>query len=334
MKRRDFLKGSLLLGGYALMGCPFARAGAVRDSEVKSLKLVITNTVEFIKPPKKKGIGIWVPIPCNDQEQEHPPVAVESGIPHRITEDTRWGNRMAFFETETVSEGEKIILRYEVQRKTSAVIIDKDEDPKKHLIPSEWEKWDENIAKHVDSLVGDEKDPVEIGRKVYHSIIGMMEYIHEVCGRGVSLITFEDRLGRCDEFNALFRSMMMYKGIPVKWEQGMSLPYPSEMQKRGEFEADCINARSWLQMYIGNDKWMPVDVTEGKRRSHLREFYYGNLVPNRIKFSTGRGLTLNPPQRNIINTFPYTYVEAGGFPAIYGHNYRNRMRYELRSIET
>jgi hypothetical protein len=79
---------------------------------------------------------------------------------------------------------------------------------------------------------------------------------------------------------------------------------------------------------------MPVDLSEAEGRADLRDYYFGRLCPNRIKMSTGRGITLNPPQKNIINTFPYTYIEAGGLPAIYGYNYRNVMKYKVVDVET
>ncbi len=332
INRRAFIKNSLLFTGYTLISDELSFADALNDQSVKALTLNITYATEILKPPKKKGVNIWIPIPYHDFEQEVSDFSVISEIPYKTTEDSR-KNKMLFLKKETVKEGDRIVLKYILRRKTSGIIEDTKDKPEKYLKPSEWEKWDENISKYVGYLVGNEKDSVKIGRKVYHAIIDHLKYIHEVCGRGVSAITFEDRIGRCDEFHALFRSMMMYKKIPVKWEQGLALPYPSEMKKTGEFEADCINAHSWVRFYTGKNRWMPVDVSEGKRRPDIREFYFGNLVPNRIKFSTGRGITLNPPQKNIMNTFPYTYMEAGGIPAIYGHNYRSIFKYELVKIE-
>lgn len=332
--RRDFIKHSLLATACLLGGRSLSLAGPVtaEDHLVKSLELDIIYTTKIINPPKRKGINIWIPLPFDDHEQEIEGLSIESRVPYRIADDS-WGNRMLFISVDTVAEGDRFTLKYRFKRKASGVIEDKTIDPERYRMPSEWESWDDQITGFVDSLVGDEKNPVEIGKKVYQSIIERLKYIHEVCGRGVSTLTFEDGLGRCDEYHALFRTMMMYKGIPVSWEQGILMPYPSELKEKGEFEADCINAHSWVRFYIGEGRWWPADVSEGDRRPDLRSYYFGRLVPNRIKVSTGRGLILNPPQQGIINTFAYTYIEAGGFPAIYGHNYRNVINYELLRIE-
>lgn len=332
VNRREFLRNSLIAAGYAYMGGSYASAVSMDDSAVRAVKVRVSSSTEILEPPRRKETRIWVPLPTSDYEQEITGISVESETGYRITNDSM-GNRMLYFESDSLKEGDRITLNYDLRRKAAGIIEYAEEDPGNYLKPSEWERWDKNITGYVDNLLGSEEDPVRSGRKIYYALIDMLEYIHKVCGRGVSSITFEERIGRCDEYHALFRSMMIYRGIPVKWEQGMALPSPSRIEKSGEFEADCINARSWVRFYIGNNRWFPVDLAEGKRRPDLRDHYFGNLIPDRIKMSAGRGLTLNPPQKHIINTFPYPYLEAGGLPAIYGYNYRNIMKYELLNIE-
>lgn len=333
INRRKFLAGSLMLAGYAAMGGSNVFALPVSDAKVKAVSMKITCTMEILKPPRNKNINIWTPVPSDDSEQKISNLSVKSRMQYKMTEDGSNKNRMFFFNTDKLTTGENITMKYTLVRKMADVAEDKQERPEKHLEPSEWERWDDNIARYVDNLVGKESDPVRIGRKIYDVLIDSLSYVHEACGRGVSTLMFEEKVGRCDEFHALFRSMMMYKNIPVKWEQGIALPYPSVIKKKGEIEADCINAHSWVKFYIGNNKWMPVDVSEAKRRPDLRDFYFGKLAANRIKMSNGRGLTLNPPQKSPLNTFPYTYAEADGIPLIYGYNYKNRMRYEVIKIE-
>lgn len=333
MDRRAFLLSSLAFAGYAAINSKDVFALPVNDAKVKAVNLKITCLMKVLKPPRNRNINIWTPIPPNDIEQKISGLSVESKILHRITEDTSSKNRMFFFSADTLKAGDTITLKYMITRKTAETAEYKEERPEKHLEPSEWEKWDDNIAKYVDNLVGSETDPVRIARKIYDALIDSLNYIHEACGRGVSTLMFEDKTGRCDEFHALFRSMMIYKKIPVTWEQGIAIPYPSVIRKKGEVEADCINSHSWVRFYAGG-KWIPVDVSEAKRRPDLRDFYFGKLVPNRIKMSNGRGLTLNPPQQSPLNTFPYTYAEADGMPLIYGHNYKNVIKYEVVKIET
>ncbi len=79
---------------------------------------------------------------------------------------------------------------------------------------------------------------------------------------------------------------------------------------------------------------MPVDVSEGDKREDLKEYFFGTLSPNRFKVSTGRNLILSPPQSGEpLNNFPFTYAETNGVPLIYGHHFRNVIRYEILDIE-
>ncbi len=331
MGRREFLKNAILgIGAIALSGSGL-QAATTPDEGTTALDLKITCTTEILRAPGGKTFKMWVPIPPGDGEQEITGLAIDTTMPYYKTQESEWQNKMIFIflGAGDVKAGDKVALSYRMKRKAVGTISDAAEDPKRYMKPSEWEKWDDAIVKFTDDLVGGETDPVKIGRKVYDAIIDRVTYIHEACGRGVSSFTLEEKVGRCDEFHALFRSMMMYKGIPVKWEQGILLPYPSSLKKTGEFDADCINAHSWAKFYVGGGKWMPVDLSEAKRRPDLRNYYFGRITPNRIKMSTGRGFNLDPKQEGIINTFAYAYAEGDGIPLIYSHHYRNVMRYEL-----
>ena len=219
MHRREFIKGALLGVGSAVIGSSGADASAVDDANVSSLVLRITYTTEILRQPAGKSVKIWIPLPSADREQEISDFSVNSRLSYAVNRGRPMAKQDAVHRRH-VKEGDKIVLRYKVKRKAVGLMNEAQESPKRHLRPSEWEKWDSGIAGSVDELIGAEKDPVKIGRKIYDAIIDRTKYIHEACGRGVSTFTFEDMAGRCDEFHALFRSMMMYKGIPVKWEQG------------------------------------------------------------------------------------------------------------------
>ena len=329
--RRDFLKGCLLIAGGVLGGVELIGAETLKDRAVKAVSLRIKYETLILRPPKRKGLRIWVPLPKTDHSQWVSDYLIDAPTGYSINDSGE--NRMLFMEVDTLKAGDRITISYDFTRRSTGMVVMDGVKPREYLEPSEWERWDSRLAEFTQQVVGSEKDPVKIARLIYDAIIKRLTYIHEVCGRGVSSIAFEEKSGRCDEFHALFRTMMMYKGIPVRWEQGMALPYPTELKKTGIIEADCINAHSWVRFYAGNGTWFPVDVSEAKRRPDLRDYYFGHLIPNRIKLSTGRGLILEPPQQGIINTFAYTYIEADGIPAIYGHNYKNTIRYEVLKVK-
>ncbi|MEO5360300.1 MAG: hypothetical protein H7843_07600 [Nitrospirota bacterium] len=331
MSRRAFIAGALSCVGYMMAQSHAFGAAAVppepTDMRLKSLTYKIEYLTEFYTTAKE-AVRMWIPLPVEDVEQEITHLSIDAMYPYTVNKAS--DNSVVYIETGGIKKkGTCATVRYTVKRKAVGITVSDDVDAaKKYLKLSEWEKRDEAITKYVETIVGGETDPMRIGRRLYDGIIDRMEYVHELCSRGVSAIAFEDKSGRSDDFNAMFRTMLVYKNIPVKWEQGIMLPYRPVLNKKGTVEADCINSHSWLKFYAGG-KSVPVDISEAKRWPALRDFCFGSLTPNRIKFSTGRGLILRPPQSEILNTFSYTHAEADGVPMIYGHNYRTFVKYEL-----
>ena len=107
------------------------------------------------------------------------------------------------------------------------------------------------------------------------------------------------------------------------------------MTRSGKFDGDCTGAHCWVSFYIGDNKWVPVDVSEADKREDLRDYFFGTLSPNRFKVSTGRDLTLSPPQKGEpLNAFPFTYAEADGIPLIYDHHFKNIINFEILKTES
>ncbi|MBF0487447.1 MAG: transglutaminase domain-containing protein [Nitrospirae bacterium] len=329
ISRRAFIAGALATAGALLakrpdsVGEPLALPGE-SDTRIEALTYKIRYLTEFYTADQ--AVRVWIPLPAVDPNQEITNLAIESRYPYTVNRAS--DNSAVYIEADGTQKGTCASVRFTMRRKTTRITEAKDIDVARYLKLSEWEKWDEAIVKFIDMVVGGETDPVRIGKRIYDAVVAHTAYVHQVCSRGVSVLAFEDKSGRSDDFHAMFRTMLVYKAIPVKWEQGVLLPYHPTLNKKGTVEADCINSHSWLRFYAGG-KTIPVDLAEGKRWPGLREFCFGGLTANRIKFSTGRGLTLNPPQSEILNTFSYTHAEADGVPMTYGHNYRTFIKYEL-----
>jgi hypothetical protein len=314
-----------------------ANKGPISDSEVKAMVFNITYATEIINPPKVgETVNFWIPLAQSDDEQEITQLSIDSPVAFSINEEPLYGNKMVHVGPARLKGGNKIILKYKVRRKTMGTIKDENEEIKKHLVLTEREKWDSNISMFVDNVVPDGENPREIGRKIYYSLVDLLTYDKKIpgCGQGISVWTFENKRGRCDDFHALFRTMMIKKRVPVRWEQGIPLPYPSEIKGSGKLEGDCTGAHCWTRFYIGDGKWMPVDISEADKREDLRDYFFGTLSPNRFKVSTGRNIILSPPQGGEpLNTFPFTHAETEGIPLIYGHHFRNEIRYEILNME-
>lgn len=263
--------GAVLLSKVPVFG------KAVEDAAVKSVSLKLTYRTEFLKPIKKEKVCLWVPIPQNDSWQRITDFEVSSPLKYKPYGDDAGAFKLLYLESKGIKAGVPVTLKYNMKRLTESAALDNSKNPKDFLKLSEWEKINDKVAAFADNLAGNEKDPVKIARKFYDAVIDRIEYVHEACTRGVSVMAFEEKAGRSDDYNALFRTMMIHKGIPTVWEQGIALPYVSEMKKTGRLEADCINSYSWVRFLTADNKWFPVDLTYGKRRPDIRDYCFGHV---------------------------------------------------------
>ena len=70
-------------------------------------------------------------------------------------------------------------------------------------------------------------------------------------------------------------------------------------------------------LFYAEGKWWPVDISEANKYTALSTYYFGRHPANRIEFSRGRDLIVNPgPQTGPINFLAYPVMEVGGSPVI------------------
>jgi transglutaminase-like putative cysteine protease len=105
--------------------------------------------------------------------------------------------------------------------------------------------------------------------------------------------------------------MARSQGIPARFAVGFSLP-----EARG---AGVITGyHCWAELYVRGRGWVPVDSSEAakalaKGDPARKDYYYGHHDENRIEFSRGRNLTLEPAQQaGPLNFFVYPYAEVDG----------------------
>ena len=73
----------------------------------------------------------------------------------------------------------------------------------------------------------------------------------------------------------------------------------------------------WAEFYVRGAGWIPVDPAEASTSADAsrKAFLFGNLDADRVEFTTGRDIELDPPTHEPLNYFIYPYAEADGQPA-------------------
>ena len=100
------------------------------------------------------------------------------------------------------------------------------------------------------------------------------------------------------------QSLARAKGIPTRFLIGFPLA-------KGGGKSPGYHC--WSDFYIDGQGWIPVDISEAWKHPEKRDYFFGAHDVNRMQFSMGRDLRLNPPQEGAaLNYFVYPYVEVDG----------------------
>ena len=127
-------------------------------------------------------------------------------------------------------------------------------------------------------------------------------------GRGDAIYACNIKKGNCTDFHALFIGMMRASGIPARFEIGFPLPRD---RKSGEISG----YHCWAQFWIDGLGWVPIDASEAWKDPARRDYFFGAHDANRILFTRGRDIRLDPAQQgDPLNYFVYPYAELDGKP--------------------
>ncbi len=148
----------------------------------------------------------------------------------------------------------------------------------------------------------------DTARAIYDWIVSNVEYkkVGKGWGNGDTFWACSERYGNCTDFHALFISLARTEGIPARFEIGFPVPESREAGTIGGYHC-------WVQFYLPEEGWVPIDASEAAKAPQHRELYYGTHPADRIHFTTGRDLVVSPASEQApLNYFVYPYVEVGG----------------------
>ncbi len=149
--------------------------------------------------------------------------------------------------------------------------------------------------------------PLQKAHLIYDYVFRTMRYDKSGAGwgRGDSLWACDSKRGNCTDFHSLFASMARSQGVPVRFAIGFLLP-------AAKHEGSIPGYHCWADFYADN-AWIPVDISEAWKDQSKKDYFFGAHDENRVQFSVGRDIRLNPAQAGEpLNYFVYPYVESDG----------------------
>lgn len=252
---------------------------------------------------------LWLPLPGSDAFQNVEIIAVNAPAGHRVLDEREHGNKVLFWELGPEHSGKSLNMRYKVERVEKSAYEDDSADVSKHLSAERLVPDDEAFAGVAQKLTADKKGDLVRARALYDHVIEHMRYMKhgEGWGKGDALYACDAQSGNCTDFHAYFMGLARSLGIPARFAIGAAIP--SERDEGGIDGYHC-----WVEFYA-EGKWWPVDISEADKYSALSSYYFGHHPANRLEFSRGRDLVVEPgPASGPINFLAYPVLEVEGRP--------------------
>ncbi|MFW6163271.1 MAG: transglutaminase-like domain-containing protein [Planctomycetota bacterium] len=276
---------------------------------------VLTGRDEFdflyraILPDITGPARAWLPLPQTDRWQTVTTNFIDVPVEQRVLEEPEFGNKALFLELGPEHSGRTLEMSFHVQRLEKAPY---QEDPQleRYLSAESRVPLSERFRRIARKTVTGKEGDLERARALYDHTIERMRYAKygEGWGEGDAVFACDAERGNCTDFHSYFIALARAVGIPARFAIGASIP--SARDHGGVNGYHC-----WAEFYA-EDKWWPVDISEGDKCSPLTTYFFGHHPANRVELSRGRDLAFDPgPQTGPINFFAYPVLEIEGRPA-------------------
>jgi transglutaminase-like putative cysteine protease len=272
-------------------------------------------------PKGSQQMRLWIPVPQSSAYQKISNLRIESPVSHRTERESEYGNEYAYFEipASAAKAPFDIRLTFNVQRLEHIVSLNPAADPPgsnaapraelvRFLQPDRLVPTNGVIADLSREQTEGAKDQLAKARKIYDFVEATMRYDKsgEGWGRGDAVWACDSHHGNCTDFHSVFIGMARAAGIPSRFEIGFPLP-------ANQHEGNIPGYHCWAHFYIDGIGWVPVDASEGWKNPAKRDYFFGALDENRVMFTIGRDVRLNPPQKgDPLNYSIYPYAEVDG----------------------
>lgn len=265
--------------------------------------------------PKGVERRVWVPAPADTPVQRVLSARIDSPFRYRGTRDDR-GNPIVFVDaSHRLAPGADLSLTFTVERLPSrGYRADLPESGRPvelaaFLAPARRIPLEGVIRRISEEEGRGLETPAERVRAYYDYVFRNMRYAKEGTGwgRGDAIWACNKKYGNCTDFHSLFLGLARAAGIPARFVIGF--PVPPDADSGGIPGYHC-----WAEAYLPDRGWLPLDASEAWKAGDA-DAYYGVIPSDRVEFTLGRDLVLEPPQRGEpLNFFIYPYAEVDGQP--------------------
>ena len=278
--------------------------GVIRDTD--SFEFLYRATLPEINDDAR----MWAPLATSDEFQTVKVKSINAPAEHRVLEDAEYGNKILFWELGPEDSGKRVEVRYQVTRQEKAAYEADASSARKYLAPETLVPINNRFRTIAQAVTEGMKTDLTRARAIYDHVIEEMRYAKygEGWGRGDAMFACSAQNGNCTDYHSYFNALTRAVDIPSRFAIGAAIP--SSRDEGGVNGYHC-----WVEFYA-DGKWWPVDISEADKYSDLATYYFGHHPANRLEFSRGRDLKVEPgPESGPINFLAYPVLEIDGEPA-------------------
>jgi len=261
-----------------------------------------------------------MPVPTTSVAQQVTPLPHQLPAKPSFHVEPKYGNRILYLESLAPENGElSFDVPYRVQRREILALNSDTPAVSNQQLPANQRELflGANTRVPIDGkpleLLSDlelSDDTRELANQLYEVVDRHVTYdkVGTGWGNGDVLWVCDSRTGNCTDFHSLFISLARSQGLPSRFEIGFPIPSDAE-------QGNVSGYHCWAFFFTENLGWVPVDISEADKHPAMKEYYFGSLTPDRITFSTGRDIDLEPKSNDgPLNYFIYPHVEVDGVP--------------------
>lgn len=297
-------------------------------AEAKSHEGIVTLEFDLSSQPAGEEARLWLPYPVADIDQEISSVQWSGDYAEAaIYTDRRFGVPMLYARWPKEATSRKLTLKFQAKRQevrhpslpTKEAAWDKT-DYKTYLEATSFGPVDGDVKKLADQITKGKKGVLAKARAIYDWTCSNMVRDPDTrgCGLGDVPSLLNTLGGKCADIHSVYVALARAAGVPAREVFGLRL---------GKKDGDDITGshHCWAEFFLPGYGWVPVDpgdvrkgmlteqlTLESPRSAELRSYFWGGIDPYRIKLSSGRDLTLTPPQQGAaVNYLMYPFAQVG-----------------------
>jgi len=251
-------------------------------------RITYTHMLTNFGPGKMLTADLHLAIPVDRDNQVIEKIEYADGFKDFVTDKS--GQKTVHYQFANVNAGEKV----EAQMVTTAKLYEiryfidplkvggldeiPDDIPAVYYENNEKYQMDHPvIADAVKKVVGDEQNPYWIARKIYNYLMEAMYY--EMTGGWNTAPTVLARgNGSCSEYSFVYISMCRAAGLPAR--------YVGSVVVRGDDDSMDDVFHRWVEVYLPNYGWIPVDPSGGDQALPRNQANYFGHLSNRFLITT------------------------------------------------